>query len=319
MRETMALLAYAIGAGTLGAVWLRGARWLQAVPRLGVAAWQALSISVLTALLLAGLSLVVPSPVVGGGVVNVLDACLAELQAQFSTPIGALLHGAAALVTLTLGARVMYLGVWGLLVARRARAGHLRSLRLTARRDAGLDALVLDHPLAVAYCLPGRKRTIVLTSAAVDSLDEEELAAVLAHERAHLRGRHHLIMASAAALARAVPRLPALAWAPAEQGRLLEMIADDAAAKGDGRLTVATALVHMAEGAVPAAALGAADVAAADRVCRMLNPAHRPGLARRTLIAAAIGLTVAAPLAIVSSPALVAGQLQYCPPGQLIS
>ena len=88
----------------------------------------------------------------------------------------------------------------------------------------------MEHPAAVAYCLPGRVGTIVLTTAALAALDDAELAAVLAHERAHLRGRHHLVLAAASALAQTLPFLPGLCTAQTELARLLEMIADDKAA-----------------------------------------------------------------------------------------
>ena len=66
-----------------------------------------------------------------------------------------------------LAARTGYLLLACLAGARRARARHLAGLRLAARRDPALDALVLDHPAAAAYCLSGRARTVVLTSAAL--------------------------------------------------------------------------------------------------------------------------------------------------------
>lgn len=312
----LVLVAYAVAMGTVGAAWLRQAVWPLGAPRLGVLAWQALSVSVVASLLLAGLSLLAPAPLTGGSAADLLDACLTELRAQFSTPAGMIGHGAAAALTLILGVRVSYLVGKGLVVARRDRLSHLLAVRLSARRDEALGALIVDHPLPVAYCLPGRAGTVVLTSAATSVLDEVELAAVLAHERAHLSGRHHLVMATSRAMASALPFLPGLAWARSEQARLLEMIADDAAAGLGGRQTVASALVRMAEGGVPVAALAAADVAALDRVHRLVRPKVTVGWVRRLLIAVAIGLAVATPLAVVSAPALTAGQMAYCAPSQ---
>jgi hypothetical protein len=53
---------------------------------------------------------------------------------------------------------------------------------------------------------------------------------VLAHERAHLRYRHYLMLAVAAALARAFPRVPLFAQAGPELGVLAEMAAGGPAA-----------------------------------------------------------------------------------------
>ncbi len=313
MTESLALLVYAATAGTAGAAALRAARWPQRAPRLGVAAWQVLSGSILGALLLAGLVVVVPAGIASTNLAEVLHACVMALRNQYATPGGAAVHATGAALTLTLAIRAGYLLGAGLRGARRARGEHLKGLQLVAHRDPLLDALVVDHPAAAAYCLPGRARTIVLTSAAIAALTDAELVAVLAHERAHLRGRHHLVAATAAALTQALPFVPGLRWAREEQARLLEMIADDNAALHGDRLSVAGALVRLAGGAVPPVALGAADIAAIDRVERLLSPGPRLGTGRRLLITAALSLTALAPVAIAAAPAVAAAQMQYCP------
>lgn len=313
MSDAIALLAFAVGAGTAGAALLRRARWPARAPRLGVAAWQALSGAVLSALLLAGVSLAVPASVVSSSLADLLHACVMALRARYATPGGAVLASVGAAAALLLAARTGYLVTAGLARARRARAEHLAGLRLAARRDAELDALVVEHEAAAAYCLPGRGATVVLTSAAVQALDDGELAAVLAHERAHLRGRHHLVAAGAQALAGAVPFLPVFGWAREEQARLLEMIADDAAVDGGSRLLVARALLHLAEGSVPAAALGAADLAAVARIQRLLDPIPRLGGGRRLVVSVAIVATALAPLLIAALPALTLAWTTYCP------
>jgi beta-lactamase regulating signal transducer with metallopeptidase domain len=158
----------------------------------------------------------------------------------------------------------------------------------------------------VAYCLPGRAGTVVVTSAAVAALDDGELSAVMAHERAHLRGRHHLVLAVARAMARAVPVLPIFGWALTEQASLLEMIADDAAVRRSSRGTVARALVHLAERSVPVPALGAGDVAAVSRVNRLLVPLDPVGTVPRLVIAAWLLVQAAIPVALTVAPVLVA-------------
>jgi Zn-dependent protease with chaperone function len=313
VTESLALLVYAAGAGTAGAAMLRGARWTRRAPGLGVAAWQVLSGSILAAVLLAGLVVVVPAGMASASLAEFLHACVMALRAQYATPGGAVVHAGGALVTVVLAIRTGYLLGSGLRGARRARAEHLRSLRLVARRDVGLDALVVDHPAAAAYCLPGRDATVVLTSSAVAALVDRELAAVLAHERAHLHGRHHLVAAASAALAQALPFVPGLAWARTEQAKLLEMIADDAAARAGDRLCVARALVSLAGVGVPAAALGAGDIAGVSRVERLMRPAARLGLVPRLAVTAAMTLTALAPVAIAATPAVAAAHMQYCP------
>lgn len=313
MRGAVSLFGFAAAVATIGVTGLRRAKWPARAPRLGVIAWQTLSGSVMFALLLAGLSLSLPTSEIGGSLADLLHACAERIRAQYATPGGAALHAAGATGTAGLAVRATYLLLTDLVRARRVREQHLHRLRLAARREDSLDALVVEHPAAAAYCLPGRARTIVLTSAALATLDDAELAAVLAHERAHLHGRHHLVLAVASAISRSLPFLPGLRTAEAEQARLVEMVADDEAAKLGARVTVARALVHLAEGSVPAAAFGAAEVAAAARVQRLLAPNRQVGLGRRTAIAAAIVLTAAAPLALAAWPAAAAAQGKSCP------
>lgn len=315
MNEALALLAYALVAGTAAAAWLRRARWTRRAPRLGVAAWQALSVSVLMSLLLAGVSVVVPTELVSTSLAELLRACAMAIQAQYATPGGAVLHAAAAAATIVLAVRTGYMYARALTRARRQAQQHLEGLTLAGRRDPSLGALVVEHPTAAAYCLPGRSRTIVLTSAAVASLGPVELAAVLAHERAHLTGRHHLVLSSAVALSHSMPVLPIFRWAHHEQSSLLEMIADDRAATTVGsRLTVARALVRLAEGALaPPAALGATDVAAISRVERLLAPQRLLTAPARVGTACLTLAVLLLPVTIAAAPAGLAAWADYCP------
>lgn len=313
MTESLALLVYTVFAATAGATALRRASWPRRDPVLGVAAWQVLSGSIVGGLLLAGLMLVVPAGFVSTSVADLLRSCFMALAAQYATPGGAIVHGAGAAFSVVLAVRIISLVAAGQKDLRRARREHLSGLLLVARRDPGLDALIVDHPAAAAYCLPGRSRTIVLTSSAVASLCDEELVAVLAHEQAHLRGRHHLVTSVSSALARAVPFVPALRWAHEEQVRLLEMIADDDAARRGGRVNVARALVRLVGSPAPAVGLGVGDVAAVARLERLLAPAVRLGRARRVLLAAAVGLAALAPIGIAATPAVAASRVERCP------
>ncbi len=139
---------------------------------------------------------------------------------------------------------------------RRTRA-HAEVARITGRRLPGVSAaVVLDAAQRLAYCVPA---TIVLTSGALAVLDPAQLTAVLAHERAHLAGRHHLLIALIRALAASFPAVPPFTQGHAEVARLAEMRADDAAARRSGRPALVAALLAMGTGAaVPAAALAAA-------------------------------------------------------------
>jgi len=120
----------------------------------------------------------------------------------------------------------------------------------------------------------------VITRPALAALDDAQLAAVLAHEQAHLSGRHHHLLALTGALAKVLPRLMLFTQGSAEIARLAEMCADDVAARrhsGDSVVGALLALALPAAAALgsPAPALGAAGLGVADRVERLLVPPNR--------------------------------------------
>lgn len=110
---------------------------------------------------------------------------------------------------------------------------------------------VLEHPEPMAYCLPGPQPRIVITDGVVAALPPEELAAVLAHERAHAEGRHEFVIQPFVAWQSALPFLAPARRATAAVAELVEMLADDAAAAATSRLTVARALARVGAGRPP--------------------------------------------------------------------
>ena len=180
---------------------------------------------------------------------------------------------------------------------------HADVARITGRKLPGDDAaVVLDAPQPVAYCLPGRPAAIVVSSGALALLDPAQLAAVLAHERAHLASRHHLLIALTRGLAAVFPAVPLFARGAEHVARLAEMCADDAAARRSGRGTLVAALLAMATGAAaPAHALGASACAVTARLQRLIED---PGRGRR----ARYGLTLASVTVLLAmAPVLVTG------------
>jgi Peptidase family M48 len=72
---------------------------------------------------------------------------------------------------------------------------------------------------------------VILTTAAAQALDADQLDAVLAHERAHLAGRHHRLLALARIGREVFPFLPLMRDAEQQVARLVELHADDAATR----------------------------------------------------------------------------------------
>ncbi|OMB88430.1 M56 family metallopeptidase [Mycolicibacterium conceptionense] len=156
---------------------------------------------------------------------------------------------------------------------QRANREHAQAVRIIGRPTghAGVVAITTDQP--AAYCVSGgRHRAIVVTTAALDLLKAPALAAVLAHERAHLRGRHHLVIATLNTLAAALPRLPLMRAAAQSVPALLEMCADDAATRRHGREPLLASLLALSTHRQPDGVLAAAGTAIAARVNRLLKP-----------------------------------------------
>lgn len=131
---------------------------------------------------------------------------------------------------------------------------------------------VVDHDLPVAYCLPGLRSRVVLSQGVLALLAPAEVEAVLAHERAHLTQRHDLVVLPFVALGATFPQLPAVRTAQAEVALLVEMLADDVAARRHDRAVLASALGKVGAGGVPTGGLGATETAVERRRKRLLRP-----------------------------------------------
>jgi beta-lactamase regulating signal transducer with metallopeptidase domain len=223
-----------------------------------------------------------------------------------------MLAGAGVVLAVTVTARLAWCSVAAAAAGARAARRHRQGLRLAGRADARLGAIVVDHEEPAAYCLPGVRRPVVLSSAVLSVLDDEQVAAVLAHERAHQAGRHHLLVSAAASLAAAFPRVPAFRRARDEVARLAELAADDAAAARWPRLAVAEALLTLGAAPAGAAALGAGGSTAAARVRRLIaapNPLSRAAAAGGALAVAAM---IAFPATALAGPAIIAAVTGHC-------
>jgi hypothetical protein len=310
----VALLGYAALLLSVGAGALARARWADRAPRLAVAAWLALTGSAVASVTLGGLALVVPTVRVSTDLSALLAACAMALRARYAHPGGAALAGAGAVLGLAVIARVAWCTAGTLARAALARRRHRRGLALAGRRDARLGAVVVDHHEAAAWCLPGAGRQVVLTTAAVGVLDDASLVAVLAHERAHQRGHHHLLVSLAGSLAAAFPRIRAFRQGHEQVARLVELLADDAAAAASPRLKVAEALLALSAPApAAAAALGAGGSATAARIRRLIAAPAPLGRSRTTAGMLTVAALAAFPVLVLAGPAAAVSGQGYCP------
>src|ERR1700742_82182 len=247
------------------------ARWTGRAPLLAIVVSLAAGWSVIAALGLAGLTLAVHTTALGGGLSHLIGACVLRLRATYATPGGAMVAGLGLTLAGAVVARTALTATTHLRAAGRQALQHAQTARLVGRPEPALGATLVDHPQPAAYCVAGRHPTVVLTTGAVQALDADQLAAVLAHERAHLTGRHHRLIAMARIGRQVLPFVPLMRDADAQVARLAEMHADDAATRTCEPAPLATALVILAAGASPAPALAAAATDAVQRIQRMLG------------------------------------------------
>src|SRR5712664_2781256 len=186
------LAGYAVAVAAAGTWWLPRASWPQRAPRLGIAVWQALTVTVLASSLLAGLILAIPCLRVWADWPS-LRACVMSVRAQYASAGGAITSTAGAVLTVGAATRLAWFTGTSMASARRRRARHDEALTLVGRPGPVPGMVLLEDDRPAVYCVPGRRR-IVFTTGALRRLDDGQVDAVLAHERAHLSGRHHLVI-----------------------------------------------------------------------------------------------------------------------------
>ncbi|MEU9090913.1 M56 family metallopeptidase [Streptomyces sp. NPDC048428] len=226
---------------------------------------------------------------------------------EFVRPLAAPAPGAA--VPLAAAALALIAGCAA--AVTRAVRGHWVQLHRAFRPDRGdgRELAVLRDDRPDAYALPGRPGSpgrIVVTTGMLHALDPAEREALLAHERAHLAGHHHLYLAAAELSARCHPALRALR---APMGYALERCADEAAAHAVGDRRVAARAIGRAALAAraagepsvprPAGALAAAAGPVPRRVAALLGRA-----AARPAVGRAAAATLLACLAVSGAAAL---------------
>lgn len=234
--------------------------------------------------------------------------------------VSAVATGVTLAIALSLPSRVtlrdvvvtdIALALVALIVGRLLSSGHnlgtlLRRLRRRQRwrvdvigrhDDGGPDPIrVLEHATPAVYCLPAvRGARIVVTEGALDRLTDQERASVLAHEHAHLRARHDLVLEGFSVVNDAFPM-----WvcrrALAEVRLLAEVLADRAAVRDHGSRVVGSALLVVAGGLTPPGGLGAGDFGLTERL-RLLQE-DRPHRLQSAIVAAGACAVALSPLLV---------------------
>ncbi len=277
---------------------LARARWVTRAPRAAVALWQTLGVSALLSGIGVGTCVAVERFHHGllGGIAQLVDSVTQ------GHPLAGLGLTDALGLTLAADLAVVLVCLLTFVTARTAasRARHRHLVDLLALRTHDTGASVLDHPAAVAYCVPGIRPRIVISAGTLALLDDGELAAVVAHERGHASERHGLVMMPMVGIRSVFGFIPYANLAPVAVASLLEMAADDFSTRRHGRDTLVSALVSMATaGAPPSCTFAANGGGVAGRVERLVSgrPSRRVALAAAATCVSVVALPLVVLLA----------------------
>ena len=226
---------------------LEGARWTRRRPAAALLLWQAIALagglSMIGALLLAGLAPFAPD--VWGGLVAVFTGA----------PVPDFLHVLALAAAVLLTTHLLLNLALTLVRSERQRRRHAALLMLLSTPGAD-GSRVLDTPAPVAYCLPGALTTVtVVSQGLIELLDDEQMRAVVAHERAHVAQRHDIVLVMFRAWHTSLPWFPIATRAQREVALLVELLADDRARRTVEDAALASAIRSVGAGHGASAAL----------------------------------------------------------------
>jgi Zn-dependent protease with chaperone function len=277
---------------------LARASWPMRAPRAAIVLWQSIALAAVLSAFSAGIAiasrLFVPGP--DGRPTATITSEIDVL----GWPLW-LSYVLVFAITLVIGARMLAAVLQVAIATRRRRAHHRMMVDLL---DMSHDSIpphvcvpasglrILDVKQPLAYCLPGVRSRVVVSEGTLKTLSDSEIAAILTHERAHLRARHDLVLEMFTAVHAAFPRFVRSGSALDAVRLLIEMLADDAAVRAAGPTPLARALVACASGRTPSGALAAGGPTTVLRVRRLGGKPNSRVVAATAYLAAAAVLVV---------------------------
>lgn len=280
-------------------------------PRAAIVAWILALASASGSIAIGVTMLVLPTHVGVPGLLGKAGNCLIHLgheglpsSEETMGILGVVVVGGAAV-------RVTIVAVRLGSARRRKRSHHRFLIGLISHDRDNEDGLVwLENDALLAYSVSGRPGLVIASSGVRERLAPNAVTATLEHERAHLRGHHHLLLAVADTLAIALP-FPLLRQAPVSLRALVEYAADTAAVERCGTLAVRSALRSYLGSPVPHHGLAMTGATIIHRLDR-LETAGASSTPRRTVTCGIAGAAAAlVPMAVSAAAFLVVA----CPVG----
>ena len=280
-------------------------------PVVALVGWLVSVVAVVVTSAVAMVLLILPDHGFGPSVATTLHSCWHSV-AHGSTPAVEAFSGVAGIVLLAgLLARLAVAGVRSGRRRAQARREQLDVLRLAGRREVGSHVTVwLDHDSPLAFSMAGRPGLVVATEGLHRHLSPDQVQAVLTHERAHLRGRHHLLVACGDLVGATLPFLPLFKRTATALRELVELAADATAVREHGADAVRAALVGVTGHGAPGSALAMVGDSVQARLERL--PRHVPGPVSRLASCGIAGVTALILPAVTASAALVTLMLVSC-------
>ena len=208
------------------------------------------------------------------------------IAAAVGTAIVALLAGRAALG-----------------VQRRRRTARVAQEIGWQRMLGGHRLVVLPSEELVAFSTAGRPGQVVMSRALITALSEDELAAVVRHEVAHIEHRHQRYLLLARVVERSLGLVPLVRRGVTALRCAVERWADEAAAgpRSSDRASVHAALLRVAElAAMPEIAAFTAPETVAERLEALQSaPAREAAVGRRLLVYLPAGVLLLASAVVV--------------------
>ncbi|MGK2881218.1 MAG: M48 family metalloprotease [Mycobacterium sp.] len=277
---------------------LSRATWPMRAPRAALVLWQAIAVAAVLSAFSAGLAIAIRLFVPGPD--GRPTATITSEIAALGWPLW-VVSVAVLLLTVLIGTRLVAAVIGVAIGTRRRRAEHRMLVDLLDVTADGLgsgrctklsDLRVLDVAQPLAYCLPGVRSRVVVSEGTLTTLGDDEVTAILSHERAHLRARHDLVLEAFIAVHAAFPRFVRSASALGAVRLLIELLADDAAVRAAGPAPLARALVACASGRAPSGALAAGGPSTVTRVRRLSGRRNSLPLSVAAYLAAVAVLVV---------------------------
>lgn len=233
MIAVLALIAFAVGTAFAAPQVLTRGRWQMQHPRLALFAWHAA--------LGSGLIAIVASVILSVTIAVNAHGASSDGEAIVGTVLG---WGSLAIV----GAAIAVIAASSETILDASRDNHgsiLALARGSVELEPGVKVTRCETRELIACAIPGPDKVILISTRLEQELTAAQLLAVVEHERTHLRQRHHLVMRLAEINAACLPRLVAAQRLRRSTALLVELIADDEAARRRGAANLANALLRL--------------------------------------------------------------------------